>query len=45
MSDRFLVLRLEPSGESFLKLHLLGQDEGLLLCLKRVAKKEGRTML
>lgn len=41
MSDRFLVLRLEPSGESFLKLHLLGQDEGLLLCLKRVAKKGG----
>ncbi len=39
MSNSFLVLRLEPSGESFLKLHLLGADEGLQLCLKRVSRK------
>jgi len=39
MARSYLVLRLEPSGESFLKLHLLEPEAGLLLCLKRVARK------
>jgi recombinational DNA repair protein (RecF pathway) len=34
-----LVLRIEPSGESFLKLHLLRPEDGLVLCLKRISKK------
>jgi recombinational DNA repair protein (RecF pathway) len=34
-----LVLRKEPSGESFLKLHLLDPENGLQLCLKRVSSK------
>lgn len=40
MSQRFLLLRLEASGESYLKMHLLGPEEGLELCLNRVSKKE-----
>ena len=38
-----LVLQTEPSGESFLKLHLLTVEHGVFLCLKRVSKKTGRT--
>lgn len=38
-----LVLQTEPSGESFLKLHLLTIEHGIFLCLKRVPKKSGRT--
>lgn len=38
-SHRVLVLRKEASGESFLKLHLLGPELGCRLCLKRVASK------
>lgn len=38
-SHRVLVLRKETSGESFLKLHLLGPELGCQLCLKRVATK------
>lgn len=38
-----LVLLTEPSGESFLKLHLLTVEHGVFLCLKRVAKKSGRS--
>lgn len=38
-----LVLRKEPSGESFLKLHLLGPELGCQLCLKRVATKNRST--
>ena len=38
-SHRVLVLRKELSGESFLKLHLLGPELGCRLCLKRVASK------
>jgi len=36
---RSLVLRKEPSGESFLKLHLLSAEAGVQLCLKRVPSK------
>ncbi|MFP4166818.1 MAG: hypothetical protein ACLFUF_06590 [Opitutales bacterium] len=35
-----LVLRVSPSGESFLKLDLLSPEEGILTCLKRVPKKK-----
>lgn len=38
-SHRVLVLRKEASGESFLKLHLLGPELGCRLCLKRVSSK------
>lgn len=34
-----LVLKKELSGESFLKLHLLGPELGTQLCLKRLATK------
>jgi hypothetical protein len=34
-----LVLRKEPSGESFLKLHLLDAENGVRLCLKRLSNK------
>ena len=39
MAQPFLILRLEHSGESFLKVHLLGPEAGLVLCMKRVSKK------
>jgi hypothetical protein len=38
-SHQVLVLSKELSGESFLKLHLLGPELGYRLCLKRVASK------
>lgn len=38
-AHRVLVLRKELSGESYQKLHLLGPELGLRLCLKRVATK------
>ena len=34
-----LVLKTEPSGESFLKLHLLTAEHGIFLCLKRISQK------
>lgn len=37
--DRVLVLRVAPSGESFLKLDILSPEHGGFLCLKRVSKK------
>ena len=43
-SHQVLVLRKEPSGESFLKLHLLGPELGCQLCLKRVATKKPSQM-
>lgn len=43
MSAPYLVLRLTPSGESFLKMDLLGRDEGLVFCLKRVSQKSRPT--
>lgn len=39
-SHRILVLRKQPSGESFLKLDLIGPELGCSLCLKRVASKK-----
>ena len=37
--EEALVLKTEPSGESFLKLHLLTEESGIFLCLKRTSKK------
>ena len=34
-----LILKTEPSGESFLKLHALTEANGIFLCLKRISKK------
>lgn len=34
-----LVLKTERSGESFLKLHVLTEESGVFLCLKRISKK------
>ena len=39
MAQLFLLLSLEASGESYLKMHLLGPEDGLAFCLKRVSKK------
>ncbi|MGB0743025.1 MAG: hypothetical protein ACPGSB_00730 [Opitutales bacterium] len=33
-------MRKEPSGESFLKLHMLGPELGIQLCLKRISTKK-----
>jgi len=38
-----LVLKTEPSGESFLKLHLLSIESGIFLCLKRRSKQAHRS--
>jgi len=37
--DRALILRLAPSGESFLKLDILSPEHGGFLCLKRISKQ------
>ena len=34
-----LVLKTEPSGESFLKLYLLTEESGVFLSMKRISKK------
>lgn len=38
-NERALVLKTAKSGESFLKLSLLGQEKGVFLCLKRLSQK------
>lgn len=42
--EEALVLKTEPSGESFLKLHLLTAESGIFLCMKRVSKKAGTSI-
>lgn len=37
--DKILILRLAPSGESFLKIDVLSAELGTFLCLKRISKK------
>lgn len=37
--EEALVLKTEPSGESFLKLYVLTEESGIFLCMKRVSKK------
>ncbi len=39
--EEALVLKTEPSGESFLKLHVLTAESGIFLCMKRISKKAG----
>lgn len=41
--EEALVLKTEPSGESFLKLYLLTAESGIFLCLKRISKKVGNS--
>ncbi len=38
-TERAIILRIAPSGESFLKLDVLGATNGAYLCLKRISKK------
>ena len=33
------ILKIAPSGESFLTLHALSPEEGSFVCLKRVSSK------
>ncbi len=42
--EEALVLKTEPSGESFLKLHVLTAESGVFLCLKRISKKASATI-
>ena len=37
--EEALVLKTEPSGESFIKLYVLTVESGIFLCMKRVSKK------
>ena len=37
--EEALVLKTEPSGESFIKLYVLSVESGIFLCMKRVSKK------
>jgi recombinational DNA repair protein (RecF pathway) len=38
-----LVLKTERSGESFLKLHVLTEESGIFLCMKRISKRKAGT--
>ncbi|MDQ8194986.1 hypothetical protein QEH59_11155 [Coraliomargarita sp. SDUM461004] len=38
--EEALVLKTEPSGESFLKLYLLSAESGIFLCLKRLSRSK-----
>ncbi|MEC8191021.1 MAG: hypothetical protein VX033_07530 [Verrucomicrobiota bacterium] len=42
-THKALVLSLESSGESFLKLTVLSPESGTFYCLKRIAKKKSST--
>lgn len=42
-THKALVLSLESSGESFLKLIVLSPESGTFYCLKRIAKKKSST--
>ncbi len=42
-THKALVLSLEASGESFLKLTVLSPESGAFYCLKRIAKKKSST--
>ena len=42
-THKALVLNLESSGESFLKLTVLSPESGAFYCLKRIAKKKSST--
>jgi recombinational DNA repair protein (RecF pathway) len=38
-TERALVLRIAPNGESFQRIDILTKEVGYILCLKRVSKK------
>jgi recombinational DNA repair protein (RecF pathway) len=40
VTERALVLRMAPSGESFQKIDLLSLESGAFLCLKRLSKNK-----
>lgn len=40
--DKILILRLAPSGESFLKMDVISPEFGAFLCLKRISKKNSQ---
>jgi hypothetical protein len=42
-TERALVLRIAPSGESFLKIDILTLESGAFLCLKRISKTKQTT--
>ena len=43
VTERALVLRIAPSGESFQKIDILTAESGTFLCLKRLSKKNPQT--
>ncbi len=43
VTERALVLRIAPSGESFQKIDLLSLESGAFLCLKRISKNKQQT--
>jgi hypothetical protein len=43
VTERALVLRFAPSGESFQRLDILSAESGCFLCLKRVSNKNQHT--
>jgi recombinational DNA repair protein (RecF pathway) len=43
VTERALVLRIAPNGESFLRLDVLSLESGGFLCLKRISKKSQQT--
>lgn len=43
ITERALVLRIAPSGESFQKIDILTPNSGTFLCLKRLSKKNQQT--
>ncbi|CAA6692559.1 MULTISPECIES: recombination protein O N-terminal domain-containing protein [unclassified Lentimonas] len=43
VTERALVLRIAPSGESYLKVDILTAESGTFLCLKRLSKAKHQT--
>ena len=43
VTERALVLRIAPNGESFLKIDILTPESGTFLCLKRISKAKLQT--
>ena len=43
--EEALVLKTEPSGESFIKLYVLTVESGIFLCMKRVSKKANSSII
>ena len=43
--EEALVLKMEPSGESFIKLYVLSVESGIFLCMKRISKKSNSSTI